>query len=320
MEKCGCFIALISENYLASSNCKDELNYARELEKPRLLVYLEDVQLPGGMRMRLSRLQAIHKYKYVSETAFMQKLLETKGLESCCEGAYPIVEENHWQVESRTRELSREYKPTNPDADIRLILAVDTSGSMSGFRIEALNKAIRKILEDVLHKYGDTVDVDILQYSTEATWISKSSLPLQASGMTNYSEALKCLLGYEYRFPKCSQCAVVFVTDGSPTDPYQDTLFQLQKENWFYEALKVGIMIGNDESLKDVAAIVDSPNAVVNVSDHSISRVLEAAAEFVITALETRRNQMIIEGNMYENLESEHMNESIVLNLRKMGQ
>lgn len=92
--KCGYFIALISENYLASSNCKDELNYARELEKPRLLVYLEDVQLPGGMQMRLSRLQAIHKYKYVSEMAFMQKLFETKGLEACCEGVYPI-EENH---------------------------------------------------------------------------------------------------------------------------------------------------------------------------------------------------------------------------------
>ena len=89
VEKCGYFIALISENYLASSNCKDELNYARELEKPCLLVYLEDVQLPGGMRMRLSRLQAIHKYKYVSEMAFMQKLFETKGLEVCCEGGLP---------------------------------------------------------------------------------------------------------------------------------------------------------------------------------------------------------------------------------------
>lgn len=66
---------------------------------------------------------------------------------------------------------------------------------MSGLRIEALNKAIRKILEDVSIKYGDMVDVDILQYSTEATWISKSSLSLQASGMTNYSEALKYLLG-----------------------------------------------------------------------------------------------------------------------------
>ena len=60
---CGYFVALISENYLASENCKDELNLAREENKQRLLVYLEDVTLPAGMRMRLNRLQAIHKYK-----------------------------------------------------------------------------------------------------------------------------------------------------------------------------------------------------------------------------------------------------------------
>lgn len=110
------------------------------------------------------------------------------------------------------------------------------------------------------------------------------------------------------------------MTDGFPTDLYQDMLFQHRKENWYYEALKVGIMIRSDASLKDVVAIVNSPDAVVNLLDHSISRVLEAAAELVITALETRRNQMIIEGNMCENLESEYMNEAIVLNLRKMGQ
>ena len=47
---CGCnyFIAFLSGNYLASDNCKDELNYARDLGKKRLLVYLEDVQLPAG--------------------------------------------------------------------------------------------------------------------------------------------------------------------------------------------------------------------------------------------------------------------------------
>ena len=83
VENCGYFIALLSNEYLESSNCKDELNYARELEKPRLLIYLKDVQLPGGMRMRLSRLQAIHKYKYNSEDLFVKKLEEADGLEQC---------------------------------------------------------------------------------------------------------------------------------------------------------------------------------------------------------------------------------------------
>lgn len=53
---CGFFVAILSQIYLKSSNCKDELNFARELEKPRLLIYLEDIQLPDGMRMRLGRL------------------------------------------------------------------------------------------------------------------------------------------------------------------------------------------------------------------------------------------------------------------------
>lgn len=119
VENCGYFIALITENYLSSSNCKDELNYAREIEKPRLLVYLEDVQLPGGMRMRLSRLQAIHKYKYISETAFLQKLFETKGMEICLDKVYPVGMENKMQVESRTLTSQSAYKSTNPDADIR---------------------------------------------------------------------------------------------------------------------------------------------------------------------------------------------------------
>ena len=92
---CGYFVALISENYLASENCKDELNLAREENKQRLLVYLEDVTLPAGMRMRLNRLQAIHKYKYQSEDGFMEKFRETRGIECCFEeqAQKPVPEE-----------------------------------------------------------------------------------------------------------------------------------------------------------------------------------------------------------------------------------
>ena len=39
IENCEYFIALLSREYLVSSNCKDELNFARELEKPRLFIW-----------------------------------------------------------------------------------------------------------------------------------------------------------------------------------------------------------------------------------------------------------------------------------------
>jgi hypothetical protein len=82
IEKCGYFIAFLSEEYLESKNCRDELNYARDLDKDRLLVYLTGVKLTGGLAMRLNRLQAIHKYKYSSTAAFFEKLTSTPALDS----------------------------------------------------------------------------------------------------------------------------------------------------------------------------------------------------------------------------------------------
>lgn len=83
IEQCGFFFALISANYLESSNCRDELNFACDLEKHRLMIYLEDVQLPSGLQMRLGRLRAIHKYRYSRETRFYEVLYDTPGLRKC---------------------------------------------------------------------------------------------------------------------------------------------------------------------------------------------------------------------------------------------
>lgn len=80
VEACAYFIAFISEGYLASENCKDELNYARDLGKKRLLVYLEDVKLPGGMAMRMNRLQSIFKNRYESDADFYATLYAADGI------------------------------------------------------------------------------------------------------------------------------------------------------------------------------------------------------------------------------------------------
>lgn len=77
---CGYFIAFLSENYLASDNCKDELNFARDLNKDRLLVYLEEVALPDGMAMRLNRLQAIFRNRYENEKEFYDTLYAAKNI------------------------------------------------------------------------------------------------------------------------------------------------------------------------------------------------------------------------------------------------
>ena len=93
VENCSFFMALLSNNYLQSTNCKDELNYARDLNKNRLIIYLEDIALPGGMQMRLGRLQAIHKYKYEEQTNFYEKLYASHGISDCVNN----MNESYWE-------------------------------------------------------------------------------------------------------------------------------------------------------------------------------------------------------------------------------
>lgn len=64
INECSYFVAFVTSAYIDSKNCKDELNFSRDLDKEQLLVYLEEVDLPMGMAMRMNRLQAIWWDKY----------------------------------------------------------------------------------------------------------------------------------------------------------------------------------------------------------------------------------------------------------------
>ena len=87
IKDCSYFISYLTNNYIASQNCKDELNYARDLDKERLLIYGEEIELPEGMKMRMNRLQAIFKYKYIDKTKFYSKVFQAEGIEKCKVGS-----------------------------------------------------------------------------------------------------------------------------------------------------------------------------------------------------------------------------------------
>lgn len=87
---------MLSPNYVNSSNCKDEIKYAIDLDKPKTLVYLAKTQLPGAMQMRLGRVQAVYKSEYDSEEAFIQKMLEAKWIGVCYEAEDEIL---NWMKE-----------------------------------------------------------------------------------------------------------------------------------------------------------------------------------------------------------------------------
>ena len=122
---CDSVIAFISANYLASDNCRDELNYARDLKKDRLLIYLEPVELPAGMAMRMNRIQAVNHFRYDRPEDFRAKLMQCRFLARSMDtaGSEPAAtpeEETEDPVQLGKKYLSGNGVPKNPGEAVRL--------------------------------------------------------------------------------------------------------------------------------------------------------------------------------------------------------
>ena len=89
LDGCTCFLALISKNAVDSHNCRREINFAIELCKDPLAIYLEDVELSRGMRMQLGTLQAMFYNRHNSMDAFLDALVSSRML-APCKGAEPV--------------------------------------------------------------------------------------------------------------------------------------------------------------------------------------------------------------------------------------
>ncbi len=75
----GYFIAFLSEAYLLSENCLQELKFALSERKNVLTVFLSSLTLPAGLKMRLSTSQAVF-YSGDDELDFYEKLGEAKDI------------------------------------------------------------------------------------------------------------------------------------------------------------------------------------------------------------------------------------------------
>lgn len=73
--RCEAFVYFVSKQSLASENCIKEANFAIDHRKPFLVVYLDDSELPGGLKLYVNDRQAISVRSFAKER-FRQKLLE----------------------------------------------------------------------------------------------------------------------------------------------------------------------------------------------------------------------------------------------------
>ena len=82
---CACVLTFISKNFVHSPNCRRELTFAQNENKPMLNIYIDDVVLSDGMRMQLGLNQALWRNKFSSDADFYDAVTRAQLMQDCKE-------------------------------------------------------------------------------------------------------------------------------------------------------------------------------------------------------------------------------------------
>ncbi|MDO4571112.1 MAG: VWA domain-containing protein [Planctomycetia bacterium] len=155
-----------------------------------------------------------------------------------------------------------------------VIFLLDTSGSMSGTPIGAVNAAMEGILPELVSLNKDNPDAEIeiaiLTFESGTKWVTGNKLvppqdfawnDLNTGGLTSMgaafedlNKALSVSNGFMRRASGCVAPVLFLLSDGDPTDNYQQSLQVLKENNWYKVAIKVAIGYGeesNDDVLRE---------------------------------------------------------------------
>lgn len=167
IEKAKVFVAFITKDYIKSENCKDELSYARENSLIIILVFLKEVEIPSGMKLRNHRRQQLFYYQYSDKQEFYNKLYIAEGIENCSIDS--IDKKNDISMEDTDNKkidiesLRISSQAGNAESTYRLAKCVETGNSVDMDKMKAfeLYELARKqgSLEAItelgrLYKYG----------------------------------------------------------------------------------------------------------------------------------------------------------------------
>ena len=205
-----------------------------------------------------------------------------------------------------------EFTP-RPRKDLHVFYILDTSGSMTGEKIDTLNRAMEettKALSDVAKKNADAnLKIAVLEFNTGCKWVTSNGPedlagdfiwdPLKAGGLTDVGTALKevnakldrsAFLGSMMgaMFP-----IVIFMSDGFATDDYNKALEEIRKNRWWQRATKIGFALGDDADLNMIGNVVGNSEAVIRTNDLEVFKKL---LKFVSVTSSMLRSKPVGEG------------------------
>lgn len=159
--------------------------------------------------------------------------------------------------------------------ELHIFYVLDTSGSMDGAPIGALNDAMRSTVDELRKKDGEKANlrIAVLEFNSKNRWVTQGNngvenlqdffwTDLQATGLTYLGGALKELNTSMSRSDKMKAetgnkvPVVIFMSDGYPTDDWQEGLQILAENEWYRRAIKIAFALGDDADTDVLAKVV----------------------------------------------------------------
>ena len=199
-----------------------------------------------------------------------------------------------------------------PRKIMTLFYLVDTSGSMMGDKLGAVNAAMEEAivhdLPDISSANDDAeIRIAIMQFSSGCSWITPISGPisigdviwndLRPNGLTDFGAACKELESKLSRksFLNSTTGAyapvILLFSDGAPTDDWKSGLELLKKNNWYKNAIKIAIAIGDDADKSVLAAFTGTMESVITVHDKETLRKLIRTVSVRASEFQSRSKQ-----------------------------
>jgi uncharacterized protein YegL len=176
-----------------------------------------------------------------------------------------------------------------PRRTMVLFFIIDTSGSMDGDKIGAVNTAVREVVPEIRDISNDNADalikIAVLEFSSGAKWLTSNGpvdandynwTNLDAAGTTDLGAAYKALnekLSTKAFMAEATGSfapALFLLSDGEPTDNWQPELDKLKQNNWFKAAIKVALAIGDGADKDVLKAFTGSIETVMEVHNRAM--------------------------------------------------
>lgn len=172
-----------------------------------------------------------------------------------------------------------------------MFFLIDTSGSMEGRSIAAVNDAMREVIPDIQDISDNNADASIklavMSFSSGTNWETPQPVELgsyrwndlTAGGVTDMGEAFKELDSKLDRNAFLQDPmgvkapVIIMISDGEPTDDYKAGLKALQQNKWYKKSIKIAL--GVDDANMDVMSdFTGSTESAIYLKDKSLLKKL----------------------------------------------